>query len=128
MMSPGELTFSRDKRPSPRMILEDILFAATAETDDAFLFELPDDFDNPLLRRMDVLDLHRTHEVHFFLHHLHGTAGHVAEELHLLLVCCAFERLPDALLLDALQDFANRRIVKRGDVFEDEHELPDRIR
>src|SRR5579862_1667941 len=123
LVPPVELILSFWSRPSPRMILDDIFFAtaATAEVDDAFFFEFSDDFDNALLRRMDVLDLHRTHDFHFFLHHLDAASRHVPEELLLLLVRCTFQSRGDGLFLDALQNLANRCIVQGGDIFENEH-------
>src|SRR5436190_11832664 len=95
----GVLTLSFLWRSSPRMILDDILVAtaATTDCDDAFLFQLSHDFDNALLSRMDVLDLHRSHDFDFFLHHFDGALRHVSVELLLLLVCGALERLRNHL-------------------------------
>src|SRR5262252_3870581 len=52
------LTRDACRRPSPRMILDDILVRATTRTkrDDAFLFQLPDDFDDSRLGGVYVLD------------------------------------------------------------------------
>src|SRR4051812_49864648 len=106
----GALTFSFCKRPSPRMILEDILFAATTtEIDDALFFQFPDNFNNALLSGVHVLDLHGPHQFHFFLHHLYGSTRHISEELALLLFCSSFERLRDRFFIDTLEDFANGR-------------------
>src|SRR5215467_5243220 len=96
--SPMELTFSFCRWLSPRIILHDIFITTAAEIDHAFLFKLPDDFNNALLCCMDILDFHRAHDFHFFLHHFDAAAGHVAEELLLLLICCTFQCRRDRLL------------------------------
>src|SRR5437588_12323307 len=88
---PGPLTLSFSSRLSPRIILDDIFVttAAAAQIDDSFFLELPDNFDDPLLGGMDILDFHRAHDFHFFLHHVDTAAGHISTELLLLLVVCA---------------------------------------
>src|SRR5437899_8392741 len=126
---PGALTLSFCTRPSPRIILDDIFIttAAAAEVDDSFFLELPDNFNDPLLGGMNVLYFHRTHDFHFFLHHLDAAAGHIAEELLLLLVGSAFQRRCYRLLVDALQNLTNGRIVKHGNILEYEHQFADGI-
>src|SRR5438105_7540345 len=75
--SEGRLTFSFLNRLSPRMILDDIFLttATAADVDDVFFFKLSDDFNDALLRSVNILDLHGTHDFHFFLHHVDASAG-----------------------------------------------------
>ena len=76
---------------------------------------------------MDVLDFHRAHDFHFFLHHLDAAAGHIAEELLLLLIGCTFQCRCNRLLIQALQNLTNCSIVKRGNIVEYEHQFADGI-
>src|SRR5213594_4866872 len=75
------------------MILDDIFIATAAEIDNSFFFQLADNVDNALLGGMHVLDLDRTHDVDFFLHHLDAPAGHITEELLLLLFGGALQQI-----------------------------------
>src|SRR5215470_12590325 len=125
--SPMALTFSFCTWLSPRIILDDILITTTANVDHALLFKFPDDFNNALLRCMDILDFHRTHNFHFFLHHFDASAGHVAEELLLLLLCCTLQRGRDRFLVHALQDLPNRRVIEHFDILEYKHQFANGI-
>src|SRR5262245_54973571 len=88
-----ERTFSFFAPVLPRMILEDIVVSAGADSKHAFFFQLPHDFHNPLLSRVNILRLYGAHDVDLFLHHFNGTVGHVAEELLLQLFVGTFQSL-----------------------------------
>src|SRR5262252_4032600 len=115
--SAGALTCSVCKRLLPRMILEDILLAAPAtQIDNALLFQFSNDFDDTLLSRVHIFDLHGTHQFHFFFHHVDSSSGHVVEELVLLLLGCSLESLGDCLFVYALQNFADALIIEHCNV------------
>jgi hypothetical protein len=86
-----------------------------------------DHFDNPLLCDMNVLRL--TGPMISISSFIMSTAR---PDIFLKNWFCwrfagSLECLCDGLLVDALDDFANRRVIESGDVFEDEHQFPDGI-
>src|SRR5262245_52213620 len=109
------------------MILDDIFITTAAEIDDPFFFKLADNVDNALLGGMHVPDLDRTHDVDFFLHHLNAPAGHITEEMLLLLFGGALQRCRKGPSIYALQNLANGSVVQSSDVFEYEHQFANRI-
>src|SRR5262245_13565906 len=115
-------------RSSPRMILDDIVVpSAAADDDDPVFLQFAYDLDDFLLRFIDIAHLDGAHHIDFFLHHFDRALRHIAEELVLQAFVCTFERLRNCFAIDALKDFAYRRVIKLGDVFKDEHQLTDGI-
>src|SRR6185312_10711774 len=108
--------------------LDNILFPYRAlHGDHTFRFELTHDRDDLLLRRLHFFDADRTQRFHLFLQHVGPARGHGSEEMVTKLLAGAFERERQHLAIDFADNILELDGVDHQKVFEDEHEVANRL-
>ena len=96
---------------------DDVLSATTSRDDDVTgVLETPDDVDDPLLRRFDVAEPDRSHELHVLLDDLGGTRRHVRVDLLLEILTGGLERETEFVVVDFLENRLDPLVVDEIDV------------
>ena len=99
-----------------------------ASDDQPFLFELPGDGHDFLLRLFHVAQPDSAEHFHLFAQHVGGSLGHVYEESIPDLLARAFERHGQHFLVRSLDDLAESVVLEMAEIVEHEHQVADRHR
>jgi hypothetical protein len=99
--------------------LHNILLSRTAvQGENTFGFKLPDNSDDLLLRRLDLLDLYGAEGVHVLAHEFGATLRHTVHEVLFQFLAGAFERDGQQLTIDPRDDFLHPGRIEKKQVLE----------
>src|SRR5262245_61272731 len=101
-----------------RCTLNDIrLTRARARADQAFLFGLPGNADDLVLRLFDIAQPDRAHDFHLFSEQVGGALRHVGEEALADILAGAFQGDGEDLLVGAIDDLADAGVFDLHEIF-----------